>query len=122
MKKLTDDNGNIKVYAFDTDPATIKTIATVTRVFTLGEREALDEGEAYATVTVELLKETEKAMQFRFIFAEHDEDEWDEVKDWLPKSQLTVTEDGYEIPEWLSKEKRIGKYTVRKMVIEEVEK
>lgn len=117
MKQI-DDNGNIKVYTFDGNPNTRKTVATVTRVFTLGEREVLDEGETYATVTVEILQETEKATQLLFSFIE-DGEETDFMKDWLPKSQLTYTEDGYEIPEWLSKEKRLGKYTVQKMVVED---
>ena len=117
MRKCIDDDGNIKVYTFDAHPGTRKTLATVTRVFTLGERDVLDCGEVWAKVTVEKVKETEKAIQFRFCFIEDDEIEDDVV--WLPKSQITVTEDGYEIPEWLSQKNRLGRYTVQKMIIED---
>ena len=120
MRKEIDGDGNIKVYMFDEDPATRNTIATATRVFTIGERDVLDYGEVWAKVTVEKVKESEKAIQFYFTFTEiDDEDDYDDVSSWLPKSQITVTEDGYEIPEWLSQKDRLGKYTVRKMVIED---
>jgi hypothetical protein len=118
MKRIIDGNGNIEVYLFDEDPATRNTIATATRVFMLGERDVLDYGEVWAKVTVEKIKETEKAIQFRFCFIEDDEIEDDDTA-WLPKSQIAITEDGYEIPEWLSQKNRLGKYTVRKMVIED---
>ncbi len=120
MRKEIDGDGNIKVYMFDAHPGTRKTLATVTRVFTLGERDVLDCGEVWAKVMVEKVKETEKAIQFRFVFTEIGaEDDYDDETAWLPKSQITVTEDGYEIPEWLSKEKRLGRYTVQKMIIED---
>lgn len=120
MKKEIDGDGNIKVYMFDAHPGTRKTLATVTRVFTLGERDVLDCGEAWAKVSVEKVKETEKAIQFHFTFIEIGaEDDYEDDTVWLPKSQITITEDGYEIPEWLSKEKRLGRYTIQKMVIED---
>lgn len=117
-------NGEIKVYNFNIhkiNPHTRKKrITSVTQVFVIGDRDVVDMvyNEIYAKVRVEKLKESEKAIQFRFIYEENEEGgDIDEATEWLPKSQITITEDGHEIPEWLSKKKRLGKYTTKKFYI-----
>lgn len=85
-----------------------------TYVFRLGETKFEDEG----TVVVVVEKESGKAVQYSFKYIENDyPDMPTEEKVWLPKSQIKETEDGIEIPVWLSEKKRLGNYVFTKKVI-----
>lgn len=88
-------------------------VSVTTRVFT--EQMSWYDGEE--KVTVKQIKETEKAIQFKFSHYEADWDETTETIVWLPKSQITETEDGIEIPVWLAKEKGLLGVTFEKSII-----
>ncbi len=90
-----------------------KSTCVETAVFNIGEYEIHYENK----VTVEQIKETEKAIQFSFINSGDKEDGFKPEKVWIPKSQIQETEDGIEIPMWMVKEKRIGHHVFKKTVV-----
>lgn len=69
-------------------------------------------GEDQYTTKLEIVKETEKAIQIDLkwsITCKYTNGEFDcrekEVKTWLPKSQIEIYDDAIVIPVWLAKEK-----------------
>lgn len=119
IRKEVDEYGDIEI----TIRRNNGNIPTCTRTFLLyeGERELLGR-----KIRVERVKETEKAVLFRFF----DEDEFFTFDDmteeeymeefaptaWLPKSQMGEYEGAIEIPQWLGKKKDIGHFCNKKEV------
>lgn len=119
IRKEVDEYGDIEI----TIRRNNGNIPTCTRTFLLYEGERELHGRK---IRVERVKETEKAVLFRFF----DEDEFFTFDDmteeeymeefaptaWLPKSQMGEYEGAIEIPQWLGKKKDIGHFCNKKEV------
>lgn len=120
MKKI-DEYGNIIV-----EPDNRKELGKLnleeTFVLCLGKKMVGD-----YEITVSIEKETDAAIQLKFITSHSLEimEEGEKLEDfrvlnWVPKSLVTYTEDGLEVPRWFANKNRFHDYGVKKSIYTEV--
>lgn len=87
----------------------------------IGQQEIInfkeDEEEVKTSTSVEIRKETEKAIEIAIEFTTHEiydgeveNEQSGKISYWLPKSQIEIEKDKITVPDWLAKEKGITRY------------
>lgn len=97
----------------------------------IGQQEIInfkeDEEEVKTSTSVEIRKETEKAIEIAIEFTTHEiydgeveNEQSGKISYWLPKSQIEIEKDKIIVPDWLAKEKRLTRYGNKVSIITEL--
>lgn len=97
----------------------------------IGQQEIInfkeDEEEVKTSTSVEIRKETEKAIEIVVEFTtyeiydgEIENEQSGKISYWLPKSQIEIEKDKITVPDWLAKEKGITRYGNKVSIITEL--
>lgn len=119
MRKV-DEFGNIEIKADGKEQDYVYNL-TEKYVMSVGTAKRADRYFQFQDVTVSVIGESEKAIQFKIVSTGDVDilDEGETIEDvakkvWLPKSVLTLTEDGYEMEAWVVKNNGLRDYVVSK--------
>lgn len=116
--RMVDEFGNIEIKV---DGKGQDYIYTVTEKYVLSSGKRTDRYFQFQDVAVSVIGESEKAIQFKIVSTGDTDilDEGETIEDvakkvWLPKSVLTLTEDGYEMEAWVVKNNGLRDYVISK--------